>query len=82
MGRSAARVPRGGGGGAVGIPTYTPHNDPHDPLIMLNIHKWGKNLFKTISSGSHPPRSSQEVGCFSAAFEFSTKILSILSIDT
>ena len=29
----------GGVGGLVGTPTYIPQNDPHDTLIILNIHK-------------------------------------------
>ena len=61
VGRSAARVPRGG---SVGTPTYIPQNDPHDALIILNIHKWGKKIFRKnlpISSGSHQPRSDLEV---------------------
>ena len=40
VGRSAAGLP-GGGGGSVGTPTYIPQNDPHDALIILNIHNWG-----------------------------------------
>ena len=32
----------------MGTPTYMPQNDPHDVLIILTIHKWGKNLFKKI----------------------------------
>ena len=43
VGRSAARVPRGG---SVGTPTYIPQNDPHDALIILNIQKWGKKNFQ------------------------------------
>ena len=35
---SAAGLPGGGGGGSVGTPTYIPQNDPHDMLIILNIH--------------------------------------------
>ena len=51
-----------GGGGvvAVGTPAYMPQNEPHDALIILNIHKWGK-FFLPISSGSRPPRSGPEV---------------------
>ena len=30
-----------GRGGSVGTPKYIPQNDPHDALIILNIHKWG-----------------------------------------
>ena len=80
VGRSAARVHRGG---LVGTTTYTPQNDPHDTLILLNIHKWGKKFFSKnlpISSGSHQPRSALEVTsgvkislCFSPIFEISTK---------
>ena len=43
VGRSAAGVPRGGG--SVGTPTYIPQHDPHDTLIILNIHKWVKIFF-------------------------------------
>ena len=47
VGRSAGGVPRGW---SVGTQTYIPQNDPHDALIILNIHKWGKNFFrKTIA---------------------------------
>ena len=62
-GRSAAGVPGGGGGGFVGTPTYVPQNDPHDVLIILNMHSWG-NCFRQnlpISSGSRQPRSNVEV---------------------
>ena len=41
--RSAAGVPRGGGGSA-GSPTYVPQNDPHDALIILNTHSAGRGL--------------------------------------
>ena len=44
VGRSATGLPVRGGG-AVGTPTYIPQNDPHDALIILNIHKWGKQNF-------------------------------------
>ena len=36
VGRSAAGVPGGGGGGSVGTPAYIPQNDT---LIILNISK-------------------------------------------
>ena len=36
----------GGGGGLVGTPTYIPQNDPHDTLIILNIHRWMGNFFR------------------------------------
>ena len=68
VGRSAAGVPRRG---SVGIPTYIPQNDPHDALIILNIHKKGKKIFHKklpISSDPHPGFL-----CFSNIFEFSTK---------
>ena len=61
VGRSAAGVPRGG---LVGTPTYTPQNDPHDSLMVLNIHKRGKKIFRKnlpITQGSHQPRSDPEV---------------------
>ena len=63
----------------MGTPTYIPQNDPHDVLIILNIHNWGpKNYQKNlpISSGSHQPRSgrgSYFFVCFLPSFEFSTK---------
>ena len=59
LGGSAHQPP-----GSVGTPTYIPQNDPHDALIILNIHKWCKNCFRKnlpISSGSHQPRSDPEV---------------------
>ena len=61
----------GGGGGSVGTPTYIPQNDPHDALIILNIHNWGENFFQKnlpINSGSHQPRSDPEVGSGSKSF--------------
>ena len=33
----------------MGIPTYMPQNDPHDALIILNIHNWGKIFSKKIA---------------------------------
>ena len=71
-------------GGSVGTPTYIPQNDPHDTLIILNIHKWGRKISQKnlpMGSGSHQPRSDLEVRsgskcfflCFSPIFEFSTK---------
>ena len=62
VGRSAGRIPRGG---SVGTPKYKPQNDPHDALIILNIHKWGKKIFRKnlpIGSGSYQPRSDQFLG--------------------
>ena len=55
----------------MGTPTYIPQNDPHDTLIILNIHNWGKIFFKKnlpISSSSHQPRSDPEVGLGSKSF--------------
>ena len=43
VGRSAARVPTGE---PVGTPKYISQIDPHDALIILNIHKWGKKNFQ------------------------------------
>ena len=48
----------------MGTPTYIPQNDPHDALIIWNIHSWGKFFFRKnlpISSGSHQPRSDPQV---------------------
>ena len=49
----------------MGTPTFIPQNDPHDVLIILNIHKWGKKFFfrknLPISSGSHQPGFDPEV---------------------
>ena len=78
------RGPLGGGGGRwVGTPTHIPQNDPHDALIILNTHNWGKNFFQKnlpFSSGSHQPRYDPEVRsgsicflCFLPIFEFSKK---------
>ena len=61
----------GGGGGSVGTPTYIPQNDPHDTLIILNMRKCGKKIFKKklpINSGSHQPRSNPEAGSGSKSF--------------
>ena len=44
VGRPVSR--RGPQGGLVGTPTYIPQNDPHDTLIILNIHNWGKKIFQ------------------------------------
>ena len=55
----------------MGTPTYIPQNDPHDTLIILNMHKWAKIFFKKnlpINSGSHQPRSHPEVGSGSKSF--------------
>ena len=71
VGRSAPGSRGGGGGGAVGTPTYAPQNDPHDTLIILNIHNWGKQFFSKklpINSGSHQPRSDPEVRSGSKSF--------------
>ena len=52
-------------------PPRNPRKDPHDALIILNIHNWGKNFckkFLPINSGSHRPRSDPEVGLGSKSF--------------
>ena len=52
-------------------PTYIPQNEPHDTLIILNMHKWGKKFFKKkwpINSGCHQPRSDTEAGSGSKSF--------------
>ena len=38
VGRPVSRRGPGGGEGSVGTPTYKPQNDPHDALIIWNIH--------------------------------------------
>ena len=38
-----------GWGGGGGTPTCIPQNDPHDVLIILNIHKQGEIFFKKKS---------------------------------
>ena len=88
---------RGGrwvGGSAAGVPrserssAYKPHNDPHDALIILNIHRWDEHFLRKnlpITSGSHQPTSHPEVRSgFKklSAFWNSPQILSILRIDT
>ena len=53
--------PEGGGGD----PNIHTQNDPHDALIIWNIHNWRKKIYSEkilpISSGSHQPRSNLEV---------------------
>ena len=39
-------VSRPGPGGRGGGATYIPQNDPHDALIILNIHKLGQKKFE------------------------------------
>ena len=62
----------------MGTPTYIPQNDPHDTLIILNMHKWGKKIFKNKLPISQGParrsgRGQNPFLRFSAIFEFSTK---------
>ena len=67
-GWSGAGLPKGG---LVDTPTYIPQNDPHDALIIWNIHNWGKKFFRKnfpISSGSHQPRSRSGVKFFLCVF--------------
>ena len=33
----------------MGTPTHIPQNDPHDALIILNIHNWGKKFSKKFA---------------------------------
>ena len=35
--------------GSVGTPPYILGNDPHDTMIILNMHKWGKIFSKKIA---------------------------------
>ena len=67
----------------MGTPTYVPQHDSHDTLIILNVHKWVKKIFRKICpfaqaliSQGHTRRSGQGSKiflCFSNIFEFSTK---------
>ena len=41
----------------MGTPTYIPQNDPHDTLIILNTHKWGKKFFKKNCPPTQAPIS-------------------------
>ena len=54
----------GGGGsererGRGGTPTYVPQNDPHDVLVILNIHKWA-NFFSKNSFHPSAYRKSKQ----------------------
>ena len=40
IGRLTAGVPGVGWGRSVGTQTYILENDPHDTLVMLNVHNW------------------------------------------
>ena len=33
----------------MGTPTYVPQNDPHERLIILNVHNWGKKFLKKFA---------------------------------
>ena len=84
-GGSAGQLPGPqGGGGSVGTPTYRPQNDPHDVLIILKIHDWGKKKSrKNLPINSDSPLAKVQPGgrvggqkCFlwfSPIFELSTK---------
>ena len=87
VGRSSAGLPGGGGG----TPTYIPQNDLHDALIILNIHKWGLNIFqKKIAHQLRLPSAKIQPGggvggrtpffVFFSHFSILHKILSILGI--
>ena len=66
-----------------GTPTYIPQHDPHDMLVILNIHKWVEIFFRKIFPLAQAPISqgrTQRSGqgskfflCFSNIFKFSTK---------
>ena len=83
LGGSASQPPGGpgGGGGSVGAPTYVPQNDPHDALIIWNIHKWREKFFRTICPAAQAPISQGPSWsgqgsislCLSPIFDFSTK---------
>ena len=78
---SAAGVP--GGGGGQWVPQHTlPQNDPHDALIIWNIHNWGKKSFqKKFAHLLRLPSAKVQPGgqvrganlflCFSPILEFS-----------
>ena len=74
---------RRGGGGSVGTPIYIPQNDPHDALIILNIHKCGKDFFKkkypSASGKNKQTGSCPWVPIFSAPPPPSTTILGLPS---
>ena len=53
VGRSGSQPPSSPLGGEGG-PTYIPENDPHDALIILNMHKWGKFFLKNCPSTQAP----------------------------
>ena len=56
-GGSAGQLPGSRGGrGSVGT-TYKPQNDPHDALIVLNIHNWGKIFFRKNCPSAQAPIS-------------------------
>ena len=67
----------------MGTQTYIPQNDPHDTLIILNMHRWGKNFSKKNCPSTQAPISQgltwrsgwgeNPFLCFSSIFEFSTK---------
>ena len=60
-----------------------PQNDPHDALIILKIHKWGRKFFqkkfahwlRLLSAKVRPGGQLRGLYflCFSNIFEFSTK---------
>ena len=60
----------------MGTPIYTPQNDPHEALIILNIHKWGKLFFqKKIAHQLRLPSAKVGSGsklflCFSPMVNF------------
>ena len=43
-------------------PTYIPQCDPHDALIILNIHNWGNHFFRknSINFGKAPRRGERD----------------------
>ena len=47
----------GGGGG-----TYIPQNVPHDTLIILNMHNWGKNFSKKFAHQLRLPSAQVRPG--------------------
>ena len=82
MNRPVSR--RGPAGMSVDIPTFIPQNDPHNALIIWNIHKWSEIFLKKNCRSTQAPmsqgstrrsgRKSKCFLCFSCILEFLRKI--------
>ena len=66
VGGSGARPPGslgGGGGGELWVPQHTYlKKNPHDTLIILNMHKWGKIFSKKIAHQLRLPSTKVQPG--------------------